>query len=44
MLSRRNLLKTSVIAAATTTLPRVASAAPDYPAEAPMLKLTEPRT
>jgi para-nitrobenzyl esterase len=35
MLSRRNLLKTSVIAAAATTLPRTIAAAPDYPAPAP---------
>ncbi|MFZ0392467.1 MAG: carboxylesterase family protein, partial [Terracidiphilus sp.] len=35
MLSRRNLLKSSVIAAAAGALPRAVSAAPDYPAEAP---------
>ncbi len=35
MLSRRNLLKSSVIAAAATTLPRAISAAPDYPGQAP---------
>ncbi|HTX76209.1 MAG TPA: carboxylesterase/lipase family protein [Terracidiphilus sp.] len=35
MLSRRNLLKTSVIAAAAGALPRAVSAAPDYPAPAP---------
>ena len=44
MLSRRNMLKSSIIAAAATTLPRAISAAPEHPAAEPDYPAPAPTT